>query len=464
MIESVPWASTYEWIDVFSQIIESEEQSITVSEKLTVWARSKACPGYIEATAALLECIKYDRAKRDVSEFARRMMYSAAIMRLVNLVSDVEENTSVAQNIRTTTMPSYFVDVRHAISHSSFPQFILLEQCIYEGFRWILDAFWIPQFMHILKMFTSLKDPINLLCGLIVRHRPDKIDLVIEMIRPFITHSTLIEFVIPYMVRFLMKKSKIMCPRLLKYNTMYIMQQLKTLIDAPIMLIFFEQLSKQFIDTNSQNKTLIHMIKGYVMNGDPICTCGKCKKHYDFRRDVVSNKHISIMLKLLSQPNALVFRHFTASEIPKQLRRKFRMLHDLMIEAKLDDDVRDDDIKIEDHILYGKRARFVELPGYCGIGSIFREKKNIYLKRHHNGDLLKVIHQLKRKVETVEISDVVDESIEEHSMEELENEDGEGEVEFDFNSINEPSDESDEEDAMSMMESGLSLLSIIKRK
>uniref|UniRef100_T1JAT4 Ribosomal biogenesis protein LAS1L n=1 Tax=Strigamia maritima TaxID=126957 RepID=T1JAT4_STRMM len=145
----VSWMSKFEWQTVKQKIFSSEvEDKIFALNRLSAWkSRSRGrIPLGIEVTDALLRAYVRD-LKAQNSEEAQIlhgdlvMMYSSAIIRFVNLVTEVgqkgDKKTPVNILAQRMNIPEWLVDLRHEASHTNFPALSTLQAAFHLAMNWI---------------------------------------------------------------------------------------------------------------------------------------------------------------------------------------------------------------------------------------------------------------------------------------------------------------------------------------
>uniref|UniRef100_T1JLX9 Uncharacterized protein n=1 Tax=Strigamia maritima TaxID=126957 RepID=T1JLX9_STRMM len=150
----VPWMSKFEWQTIKQQIFSSEIQDkISALNRLTVW-KSRCCgriPLGIEVTDALLrayvrDCKCQNSQEAQILHGDLVMMYSSAIIRFVNLVTEIGQtgtkNTPVNILAKKVDIPEWLVDLRHEASHSNFPALSTLQAGFHLAMSWIEENYW----------------------------------------------------------------------------------------------------------------------------------------------------------------------------------------------------------------------------------------------------------------------------------------------------------------------------------
>eukprot|EP00406_Dinophysis_acuminata_P063630 CAMPEP_0179290696 /NCGR_PEP_ID=MMETSP0797-20121207/41951_1 /TAXON_ID=47934 /ORGANISM="Dinophysis acuminata, Strain DAEP01" /LENGTH=562 /DNA_ID=CAMNT_0020999741 /DNA_START=48 /DNA_END=1732 /DNA_ORIENTATION=- len=154
-VKVAAWASWAEWQTVYSQLSSKDaaERVLGVQHVLT-WRTRSRLPVAVDMTGTFVEVMLNDPAlnpatKAPRSQHELRLMYGMAIVRLVNGIVDVAQQSTKKRKIsdlaKTLDWPQLFVELRHQVSHQAMPSLELLRLAAQEA-TWLLFArYWEPQ-------------------------------------------------------------------------------------------------------------------------------------------------------------------------------------------------------------------------------------------------------------------------------------------------------------------------------
>jgi len=149
------WASWAEWSNVYSQLL-SRDATVRGQgmRRICTWRSRGRIPVAIDLTGSYVEIMLNDPVLNPATETPRsdyelRMMYSMAMVRLVNGIVDVAQQGAVAKNMFTLAeklaWPRWFVELRHAATHQELPALPALRLASQEALFLLFERFWRPQ-------------------------------------------------------------------------------------------------------------------------------------------------------------------------------------------------------------------------------------------------------------------------------------------------------------------------------
>ena len=101
-------------------------------------------PHSVDSTATLVDASLHNNAQ--ISQFAVRSVYSAAVAKFVTGAADLGQASVVKRSMyliaETTGMPVTWVELRHEITHGQTPDLRSLERCVEEALSWLWERFW----------------------------------------------------------------------------------------------------------------------------------------------------------------------------------------------------------------------------------------------------------------------------------------------------------------------------------
>lgn len=170
--KSVPWKSWSEWLAVYNYILdESVGSKLKALHILNIWRSRGKVPVSIEGTALILEVmVNDDYVYPSIPECNRRsanelsMMYGMALVRFVNLMTDMAQMGVVAASMDSLAsqidLPSWIVQLRHSAAHgASLPSLSLLRGGAIELLEnFILNNYWKSQKLKINNNLENLNN------------------------------------------------------------------------------------------------------------------------------------------------------------------------------------------------------------------------------------------------------------------------------------------------------------------
>ena len=147
MSRAVPWIDWSEWAAVREQIFSDDRYLISKAiVRIATWRSRGRVPIAVQATAALFE-IRLAESARSPTEL--RMLYSMAMVRMVNGVCDASQKGKSAMSVmsiaRRHGLPPMLVDLRHAATHGDLPSLSALQTAAGEAIDWLLARYWTRQ-------------------------------------------------------------------------------------------------------------------------------------------------------------------------------------------------------------------------------------------------------------------------------------------------------------------------------
>ncbi|KAJ3703069.1 hypothetical protein LUZ61_006774 [Rhynchospora tenuis] len=168
----VPWSSWDQWNFVRENIFSSSSESVSAAlRRISGW-RSRGClPIPIDVTAAFVEIQQQDPFFRkgmvdsaSVSEEVLAMLYSMAIMRLVNgFMENAHKKTgrSISELAEAAGIPRVLVDIRHESSHQDLPSLRLLQSASIKAIDWLKANYWEPQKNAIPDVYEEVRSKVR---------------------------------------------------------------------------------------------------------------------------------------------------------------------------------------------------------------------------------------------------------------------------------------------------------------
>jgi hypothetical protein len=177
----MPWISWDEWEDVRQSlfILGTDQSRASGIRRIRVWQSRCKIPHSIEATAALFEIglarersLKLDGGSHTVSvgglfrsEEELRLMYSMALLRLVNGVVDSFQQKKFASPVsdlaEKLALPRVLVDVRHAATHNQLPTLATLLHAAELGLSWLRVNYWDEQVTLLERQRYAAMEPLK---------------------------------------------------------------------------------------------------------------------------------------------------------------------------------------------------------------------------------------------------------------------------------------------------------------
>jgi hypothetical protein len=100
----------------------------------------------VECTAAIVEIWLCERGPQPQSEVQLRLMYSMALLRMVNGICDPSQRGKFAGSMMTLSrrlgLPPVLVDLRHAATHGNLPALPALQSASQEAMQWLSSNYW----------------------------------------------------------------------------------------------------------------------------------------------------------------------------------------------------------------------------------------------------------------------------------------------------------------------------------
>jgi hypothetical protein len=148
----VPWRDWGEWEEVRGGLMGADAAAAARAVgRVRAWQSRGKVPHSVEATAALVE-IGLARAGEGGggrSENEIRLMYSMALVRLVNGIVDAVQQKKFAAPVSDlagkVALPRVLVDIRHTASHNALPTLPALSLAAARALEWLGQHYWVPQ-------------------------------------------------------------------------------------------------------------------------------------------------------------------------------------------------------------------------------------------------------------------------------------------------------------------------------
>ena len=155
----VPWRDWAEWNEVRCGLMGTDSQRAAQAiSRVRAWQSRGKVPHSVEATAALVEIISTSKhigtGARSVGSWAPsdnelRLMYSMALVRLVNGIVDAVQQKKFASPVSDlagqVALPRILVDIRHTASHNALPSLPALSLAADRALQWLQQHYWDPQ-------------------------------------------------------------------------------------------------------------------------------------------------------------------------------------------------------------------------------------------------------------------------------------------------------------------------------
>lgn len=148
------WASWAEWRAVYDQLYSSNSEGRRVGvQRVATWRTRGRLPVAVDSTASFVEIMLNDpglgASKTPRSEHELQLMYSMAVVRLVNGIVDVAQKNVTARSIlmlaQDLDWPQWLVDLRHEATHNRLPSIMVLRLAAKEAVWLLSERFWRPQ-------------------------------------------------------------------------------------------------------------------------------------------------------------------------------------------------------------------------------------------------------------------------------------------------------------------------------
>ena len=146
----VPWRDWAEWDAVRAGLLGADaREAARAIGRVRAWQSRGRVPHSVEATAALVEIGLARAAAGGRSENEVRLMYSMAIVRLVNGIVDAVQQKKFAAPVSDlagrVALPRVLVDIRHTASHNALPSLPALSLAAHRALEWLGQHYWGPQ-------------------------------------------------------------------------------------------------------------------------------------------------------------------------------------------------------------------------------------------------------------------------------------------------------------------------------
>eukprot|EP01051_Picozoa_sp_SAG22_P022030 SAG22_NODE_5112_length_1083_cov_1.786585_1_plen_258_part_01 len=147
MSRAVPWADWAEWSGVRQNLFSGDSQLVSRAiRRVGTWRSRGRLPVAVQTTAALFE-IRLAEGSRSPLEL--RMLYSMAMVRMVNGVCDASQKGKSAMSVmsiaRRHGLPPALVDLRHAATHGDLPSLSALRVAAAAAIDWLVAKYWAAQ-------------------------------------------------------------------------------------------------------------------------------------------------------------------------------------------------------------------------------------------------------------------------------------------------------------------------------
>mmetsp|Transcript_113788 Transcript_113788/g.332356 ORF Transcript_113788/g.332356 Transcript_113788/m.332356 type:complete len:622 (+) Transcript_113788:103-1968(+) len=150
-----PWASWAEWKNVYNQLSSPEViKRWRGVQRVQTWRSRGNVPVSVDLTACFVEIMLNDatfnpEATAPRSDYELQLMYSMAMVRLVNGIVDAARRGGVGGSIAALAQelewPQWFVALRHEATHMSLASVSLLRLAAKEALWLLFERFWRPQ-------------------------------------------------------------------------------------------------------------------------------------------------------------------------------------------------------------------------------------------------------------------------------------------------------------------------------
>lgn len=147
----VPWLNKQEWLKVYHGLFSnSYTECQWALGRIAAW-KCKAHPSIplgIETTAALVsaQLLKNQVSSDHIDSENIRMVYSMAIIRFINFVSDLGQNAArnlaIQAAVDKFNIPNWLVTIRHFATHSTLPSMALLQNGVQFALNWLHENYW----------------------------------------------------------------------------------------------------------------------------------------------------------------------------------------------------------------------------------------------------------------------------------------------------------------------------------
>lgn len=167
-LKQVPWMSWDEWLFVYDSLFSDSQDSLTSAfRRILTWRSRGSLPVTVDVTASIIEIQQRDPYFRkgqataasdenaanqcgnvSLSDEMLAMLYSMAIMRLVNGVIEKtrkKREVSIAVAATAIGMPRTLIDIRHEASHRELPALQIVRSGSIMALDWLKSYYWEPQ-------------------------------------------------------------------------------------------------------------------------------------------------------------------------------------------------------------------------------------------------------------------------------------------------------------------------------
>ncbi|KAI8886640.1 Las1-domain-containing protein [Backusella circina FSU 941] len=147
----VPWINYVEYEQVY-QLLFSDRKAFPEKvhlalDRIQAWINRGGVPSSVELTSVLIQIILRDEQGPSLTQKELRLMYSAAMIRLVNGLVDPVQGGKFVKSVhviaRNLGLPPWFVDIRHSATHLKLPSLTALRSAAKQAVGWLHDHYWI---------------------------------------------------------------------------------------------------------------------------------------------------------------------------------------------------------------------------------------------------------------------------------------------------------------------------------
>ncbi|ELR19442.1 Las1 family protein [Acanthamoeba castellanii str. Neff] len=158
----VGWGTWDEWRTVRAWLGSSvPEEQQRGFRRIRAWRARAPLPLAIEATAALLETHAMDTFPPTRTTNELRLLYSMAIVRMVNGLVEVEQKGTFARSVwgiaERLGLPRVLVDLRHTATHSVLPSLPSLRIAAAQALEWLDGNYWQEQEDSLTEMTDRMR-------------------------------------------------------------------------------------------------------------------------------------------------------------------------------------------------------------------------------------------------------------------------------------------------------------------
>ncbi|KAI9017234.1 Las1-like-domain-containing protein [Gaertneriomyces semiglobifer] len=155
----VCWLNQEEWEEVLGWLYADDgPETVHLRDKgvrrVKAWAARGALPHAIDSTASLVQIWLRDSCggrygMSDLSESELRHQYNSVFLRFVNGVVDANQKGMYAIPVANIAdqlgLPAWFVELRHAGTHSALPSLALFRASCQQALQWLHTNYWLLQ-------------------------------------------------------------------------------------------------------------------------------------------------------------------------------------------------------------------------------------------------------------------------------------------------------------------------------